>query len=246
MRRAVTNLNATNRLVAVSQLAAQSYRDQGVRRSFEIIPNGVRHPEESHLDVPKEIQALTRGKTVLLTVGFFVPEKRIEYSVKTLARLHANGLKDTVLLIIGKGVLERELRKRIQQENLTDVVRIIGEVAPEDMWGYYSITDVLLHPSTVESFSMVCLEAMSYGKPIVCTSNIGLVEFLQPGRDAVVVPPDDPSALYEAVLRLVRNPSLRRTIGRRAEKTAQNLSWPAQVRKLRRTYEEMLGDVGSR
>ena len=243
MRRAVANMNATDRLIAVSRLAAQSYMDQGVQRGFEIIPNGVRPPErEGRFHLPKEVMAFTRGKLVLLTVGFFVPEKRIGYSIRTLGRLRADGIRNVVLLLIGKGFLEPKLRKMIQEEKLTDAVRIVGEVPPKEMAGYYSITDVLVHPSVVESFSMVCLEAMSYGKPIVCTSAIGLTEFLKSGKNAIVVPPDDFNDLYRAVFKLVQNAPLRRTIGRQAQRVAQHLSWSRQVRKLRRIYE----DAGSK
>jgi glycosyltransferase involved in cell wall biosynthesis len=141
-------------------------------------------------------------------------------------------MTNAVLVIIGKGRLETHLRKNIEHQKLAHAVRIIGEVAPENMAGYYCLADVLVHPSIVESFSMVCLEAMSYGKPIICTSSIGLVEYLQPGRDAVVIPPDDPEALYQAVLGLIRDPPRRYMLGQQAQRTAKNLSWANQVQKI--------------
>ena len=242
VRRAVANMNAADRLIAVSLVSANSYREHGVRRDFEIIPDGT-DPQPSGLHdftVPPDIAAFARGRILLLTVGFFAVEKRIELSIRTLARLHRNGRHDTALVIIGKGPLEAHYRKIIRQEGLADAVRIIGQVLPNNMASYYSVADILVHPSIVESFSMVCLEAMSHGKPIVCTSNIGLTEHLHPGKDAIVVPPDDPEALYEAVLRLVRSPSKRRMLGQQARQTANDLSWSNQVRRIERVYEEIL------
>jgi len=242
MRRAIANINAADCLIAVSRVAAESYREQGVYRDFHIIPNGIEIelPASRHVTVPGDIVAFARGRFVLLTVGFFVAEKRMEQSIRTLARLHRNGIRNTVLVIIGKGPLEAELRRIIKQEKLVDAVRIVGEVAPKDMPSYYSIADVLVHPSVVESFSMVCLEAMSYGKPIICTSNIGLFEFLHPGRDAIVIPPDDPEALYQAVLGLIQDPTRRRMLGQQAWRTATDLSWPNQIRRIEQVYEEVL------
>jgi glycosyltransferase involved in cell wall biosynthesis len=244
VNRAVANINACDRLVAISRIAAESYRSNGVCRVFDIVPNGV-DPEKRGSQYPKlpdDIAAFTRGRFVLLTIGFFVAEKRIEQSITTLARLHQDGIRDAVLIVIGKGRLEARYRSMIEREGLSHAVRIVGEVPPQSMSGYYSVTDVLVHPSVVESFSMVCLEAMSHGKPIVCTSNIGLVEYLHPGRDAIVIPPDDPEALYQAVLGLIQDPSRRRALGEEARATAAHLSWPDQVRKIERLYEQVLSE----
>jgi glycosyltransferase involved in cell wall biosynthesis len=243
VRRAVSNMNATDRLIAVSHLAAKSYQSQGVLRGFEIIPNGITPPAKSgRANPPLDIVAFIKQKFVILTVGFFAVEKRVDFSVKTLARLHRIGMDNAVLIIIGKGRRdeEAELRKLIDQEEVTDFVRIVGEVKPADMTTYYSIADVLLHPSIIESFSMVCLEAMSHGKPIICTSNIGLVEFLHLGKDSIVVPPDDLDAMFQAVLHLIKKPSLRRRIGQQARQTATALSWTNQIRKIERMYEDLL------
>jgi glycosyltransferase involved in cell wall biosynthesis len=242
LQRAVANINACDRLTALSRVSAGSYREHGVYRDFHIIPNGVelQRPDSPQPKLPEAIATFTRGKFVLLTVGFFAAEKRIEQSIRTLARLHQNGITNTVLVIIGKGRLEAWYRRLIEQEKLADAARIVGEVLPQNMSGYYSVADVLVHPSTVESFSMVCLEAMSHGKPVICTSNIGLVEYLCPGRDAVVIPPDDAEALYQAVLGLIQNPSRRRMLGEQGRRTAARLSWADQVRKIERVYEEVL------
>ena len=242
VRRAIADMNAADRLIAVSRISAESYKKQGVRQDFRIIPDGI-SPQISRINrvpISPDISAFVRNRFLLLTVGFFVPEKRIELSIRTVARLHRNGRNDTALIIIGKGPLEGDYRKVIAREGLSDAVRIVGEVPPSNMPGYFSATDVLIHPSIVESFSMVCLEAMSYGKPVVCTSNIGLTEHLTPGRDAMVVPPDDPEALYRAVLELIQRPSLCRILGQRAKRKANDLVWSRQVHKIERVYREVL------
>ena len=240
LHRAVANMNATDRLVALSHVSAESYKNQGVRQEFEMIPYGVNLPSSQQLEIPAQIRAFCREKIVLLSVGFFAAEKRIEQSIGVLARLHEEGFRNTVLILIGKGPLEPEYRKIIERRKLADSVKIIGEVHPEDMPRYYSIADLYLHPSIVESFSMACLEAMSLGKPVICTSTIGLVEYLHPGRDVVAVPPDDTEALYQAALAIIQDPARRRALGQEAQRTAAAMSWPEHVRKIERVYEEVL------
>ena len=243
--RAIDNLNATDQLIAVSNLAAQSYKDHHVIRRFEIIPNGVTLQQRiSRKAIPPEIADFVRGKLVFLTVGFFVAEKRIEMAIKTLGELHRNGMTNAVLLIVGRGPLEGRIRQTIRQENLGDAVRIVGEVPPKNMPAYYSLTDILIHPSVVDSLSMVCLEAMSHAIPVICTSKIGLVQYVHQGQDAVIVPPDDQVSLYRAALQLVRNPSKRRAIGGKARRTASNLSWNKITPRIERVYEKALQASG--
>lgn len=241
LQRAVLNMNVTDRLIAPSRISAESYRQKGVGREFQIIPDGVDPPPpvSERLKISDDVVAFAQGKFVLLTVGFLVHEKRVDLAIRSLGRLHRDGRKNTVLIIVGRGRLEARLREIIEQEKLGDAARMVGEVAPQAMPWYYSMADVLVHPSTVESFSMVCLEAMSYGKAVICTSRIGLTEYLHPGKDAIVVAPDDAIALYRAVLGLIQNPSLVRMLGQQARLTATRLSWANQVREIEQVYEEL-------
>lgn len=242
VQRAVANINAIDRLVAPSRVSAESYQRHGVHRQFSIVPNGVNlvSPEAIPSNVSHDVAAFIQGKSVLLTVGFFVREKRIDQAIRALGRLHRRGMTNVVLIVVGRGRLEKELRETIKGERLDDAVRIVGEVRPESMSTFYLIADVLVHPSVAESYSMVCLEAMSFGKAVVCTSGIGLAEYLRSGVDALVIAPDDEDALSQAILGLLKNPSQRRRLGREARRTAARLSWTRQVAKIERIYEELL------
>jgi glycosyltransferase involved in cell wall biosynthesis len=75
LRRAVVNMNATDRLIAVSRVSAESYQAHGVHRDFEIIPNGIELPPSGawHPNVPEGIMTFARGRFVLLTIGYFSP-----------------------------------------------------------------------------------------------------------------------------------------------------------------------------
>jgi glycosyltransferase involved in cell wall biosynthesis len=235
---ALRNMEDADRLISVSRLAAESYRAKGLRRDdISIIPNGT-----SPLPDPAPSPALRdfiRGKTVLLTVGFFSAEKRTHQSIQALRDLHAAGERDTVLVIVGTGGLRRELETLVSRLGLEQHVRFAGVVAPSDMPSIYAAADILVHPSVVESFSMVCLEAMSYGKPIVCTEGIGILEYIHPGVDSVAVPPDRQDLLSGAVAGLVRNLEERRRIGEAARRTALSMTLEEQVEKTRRILESV-------
>jgi glycosyltransferase involved in cell wall biosynthesis len=235
---ALRNMEEADRLISVSRVAADSYREKGLRRNdFSFIPNGA-SPRPAAEPSPF-LREFTRGKTVLLTAGFFSPEKRIHQSIHALRDLHASGEKDTVLVIVGAGGLRGELESLVGRLGLEQHVHFTGVVDPADMPAIYAAADILVHPSVVESFSMVCLEAMSYGKPVVCTNGIGILEFIHPGVDSISVPPDRQELLSGAVARLVGNPEERRRIGEAARRTALSMTWEIQAEKTRKIFESV-------
>ena len=231
------NLNHFNEFISVSKIAADSYLNNGLEiPKIEIIPNGISY---SYNQKPtNKITSFTKNKTVLLSIGFFAPEKRINQSIKALHHLKLLGYHDIVLLIVGLGKLEINLKKLVNKLNLQDSVLFTGQIFPDKMSSIYSVTNILVHPSIIDSFSMVCLEAMSHGIPIICTKNIGIVEFIRPGIDSIVIDPDNQIQLQDAIINLINDQNLSSSIGRQAKKTTQTLSIDKQIQKLKVIYEQ--------
>ncbi len=235
MERAIASANGADGIVAVSKTALDSYNENGLRNpNVHIIPNGVKNIEP---DGDHKFKEFVRGKTALLSVGFFTKEKRIDQAIRALKHLLDSGETDSVLIIVGKGAQERYLKRFVRNLGLGQNVLFAGEIDPAEMGEVYRAIDILVHPSIVESFSMVCLEAMSFGKPVVCTSNIGLVEYIRPGVDAIVVPPDNQQKLSDAVFELVKSSEYRKKIGEAARKTAEKMGWEIQAEKMIRVIE---------
>jgi glycosyltransferase involved in cell wall biosynthesis len=78
--------------------------------------------------------------------------------------------------------------------------------------------DVFAFPSRLEGSPNAVLEAMATGLPIVATSIGGVVDLLDRGRAGLLVPPDDPAALAEALDQLILDPNLRSDLGSRARR----------------------------
>lgn len=238
MGHVIRNLERADKLIAVSRVAASSYQRSGQLAShFDIIPNGI---EVRTAPAPSPKIKTLPGGLVLLSVGFLTQEKRFEQSVKTLRFLHDHSQKNIQLVLVGKGRQSTSLHRLVDHLGLRPFVTFLGEVPPAEMSEIYAASDILLHPSVVESFSMTCLEAMSFGKPVVCTNVIGLVEHLHPGEDAIVVPPDNQAAFDSAVLGLVRDVVERKHIGDAARRTAAELSWDNVINKVTEIYHELI------
>ena len=101
---------------------------------------------------------------------------------------------------------EEQLRERASRTDLAGSVELAGYVHPT--WPVLQDSDVVLVPSRVEPFGNTAAEALLARRPVVASRVQGLAEVVQDGRTGLLVPPDDPRALADAVLRLATDPSL--------------------------------------
>ena len=227
MRAIMHNLSQCTQLISVSQRALDSYAVHGLTTAnAKIIPNGVDLPKQEH--TLRKMIGINQDDLCLLSVGSFTPEKRFNQSIETLYYLHQHGFPSAHLLLIGKGQEETHLKELSHRLGVFHFVHFCGEVQPHEMSPYYATADMLIHPSIIESFSMVCLEAMAHGLPIICTKNIGLIEFIDTRIEALVIPPDDSDALHAAVAMLAADPKKRAIIGKAARQRAALMTWDKQ------------------
>jgi hypothetical protein len=94
-----------------------------------------------------------------------------------------------------------------------DRVAFHGEVNEARLRGFYRAADVVLAPSRFESFGLVHLESMLYGKPVVGCRVGGMVEVIDDGVTGLLAEPGDPGSLLATIERLLANPELRRKFG---------------------------------
>lgn len=98
--------------------------------------------------------------------------------------------------------------------------------------------DVFVLPSFSEGFSMAILEAMSIGRPVVCTSVGAMQDFFQTGRNGEMIPPGDTKALQDAILRLLDDAAYRRQCGEEnARYVRECFSQPAVAKEYERVFD---------
>ena len=97
----------------------------------------------------------------------------------------------------------------------------VGFVPPGELGPYYERAAVVACPSRREGYGLVTREAMAYGRPVVASSVGGLVDAVEDGVTGLLVPPRDPDALREAIVRLLGDRGLRLQLGAEAREQAR-------------------------
>lgn len=102
--------------------------------------------------------------------------------------------------------------------------------------------DLLVAPSRYESFGLVLLDAFRYGRPVVSSAVGGIPEVVRHGETGLLVPPDDPAALTQALVDLLTDAERRRALGQAAVRDLQTrFTLERMVRETETFYRQLLG-----
>jgi glycosyltransferase involved in cell wall biosynthesis len=99
--------------------------------------------------------------------------------------------------------------------------------------------DVFAVASVYEGLSIALVEAMALGVPAVVTNVGGLVEVVEDGKQGLVVPPQDPRSLADAIVAMLRDDSLRARLGKASKDRAGAFDIRNAVRRIEEVYGEL-------
>ena len=120
-----------------------------------------------------------------------------------------------------------ELERAIARLRLSGRVRLVGSMTQPELFDEYRRASVFCLPCRVadsgdrDGIPNVMVEAMACGVPVVGTDVSGLPELVVSGENGILVPPEDPESVAEALARLYREPDLAGALGDRAEATVR-------------------------
>jgi colanic acid/amylovoran biosynthesis glycosyltransferase len=195
--------------------------------------------------------ATARGEREALHVtmiGWLRWMKGTEYALEAVRRARDRGEAIELEVIGGPpggGGGEASERERalhtIADLDLHDHVRLCGYVDSGEIARRLQATDVLIHPSVSEGLPTVLIEAMACGVPVVATDCGGVTEAVTDGVHGFVVPPRDPDALAEALVRLAGDPQLCADMGAAGrERVREEFTLDRQLDEFERMYRTVL------
>ncbi len=205
-------LRLADRIVCVSRSTADQIIEAGVPAArTEVIVNAV--PDAPPLS-PARRDELDRefalgNAPAIAIVGRLVEQKRHDRFLEA-AGLVLERIPDAVFLVVGDGSLRESLERLTADLGLADHVRFAG--ARQDARDLIARADLLVFSSDWEGLSLVALEALAAGTPVVSTDVQGMREAL--GEDAgIIVPEPSAGALAVAIVSLLAAPSARERMG---------------------------------
>ena len=146
------------------------------------------------------------------------------------------------LVVSGIGPDVEATRERVAALGLGARVDVLGIASYEAAPARYHRGDMFVSPTYMEGFSNTILEAMASGLPIVSCDVVGVVDCLEDDRDALLVPPEAPAALADAVDQLLGDRALRRRLAATALDEARTLySWEARGEQIAGIYRDLAG-----
>jgi len=193
------------------------YKDTAV----VVIPHGVDLPSE------KDIKPISDKSFVCSYLGVPGADKGLIYLIQAWKKLNYN---DALLIIAGNNT-----------EMLLPLVRGYGGGAihlhgwankPSDV---YNNCSCYIQPSMTEGFGLEVLEAMSYGRPVICSSGAGAKDCIRNNVDGLVVERRNVDALCQAIDYYKKNPNKIIEHGANAKEKAKEYTWD----KVKKQYQEL-------
>ncbi len=148
-------------------------------------------------------------------------------------------LEDIELLIIGN--IEKDLKKNIKKYKFNKNIIFKKSVNQSELRKFYIISHVFITCSIEEGLSMVQIQAMSCGLPVICTVNSGGEEIINDNIDGFILPIRDKIKLKEKIIYLYNNRNICTEMGKKAKKKAtEHFSWEIYGQKAISIYQDLL------
>jgi glycosyltransferase involved in cell wall biosynthesis len=209
---------------------------------IRVIPNGVDttsiHREaELTQEEAKSRLGISASQHIVGAVGRLVPQKAPMVFVRAAQQV-ASEIPVTLFLWVGSGPMQAEVEAQARDRRVP--LRLMGH--REDVWPIMRAFDVFVLASQYEGLSFALLEAMALGLPVVVTDVVGAREAVQDEVSGLVVPPNDPTSLAQAILSLLKHPQWARRLAVAGEKrVVTQFSTKQMLDRHRALYLELLG-----
>lgn len=231
-------LRAFDAVVVVSENMVERLQSAGIAKSkIRMIDNGVDLLSLSLVTNNTDPKRLDEGKLMVGTVGRLVPLKGLTYFLQAASEVLLE-FSDVRFVIVGSGPDREKLQRMVCELGIEGSVRFMGHCA--EMSVAYASMDIFVLASIVEAMPMVILEALAAKKPVIATSVGAVPSMIESEKTGLLVPPKDVQALKLAMLRLLRDPSLRKRLANAGQaEVSHNHSRQVMAEKYLHLYQEL-------
>lgn len=246
VRRAVRELHAATRIIAVSESTRRDLIDL-----CGVPPDRVRVVHNGHggefrpLDANQSRARIERelgvGGRFVLHVGTLEPRKNLTNLIAAFAQVRLAGADRHRLVLAGAdGWGSASIHRAAVAHGIAASVRFVGCVAADLLPALYAAADVVVYPSLHEGFGLPVLEAMACGTPVVAANRAAIPEVA--GDAALLVDPENPEEIAAAINRCLQDRGLAADLTRRGMERAAAFTWERAAAGTMAVYREILGE----
>jgi 1,2-diacylglycerol 3-alpha-glucosyltransferase len=160
--------------------------------------------------------------TTIIHAGRLSEERHPEVLIKALPIIKKS-VPDALLAFAGKGKFEGALRALAESLKVQDSVKFLGFLDKPTLCEAYNASEVFAITSTDDTQSLVMMQAMASGLPVIGVNARGLPEYIN-ANNGFIVEPNDENAVAEKAIYLLKDPEAARTLGAGARKYAEQFS----------------------
>lgn len=180
-----------------------------------------------------------RTAPLFLSVGRLEANKGFDAMVAALAKAAGRLPKSWMWLLVGHGPERSKIRDAIRAAGLEPHCLLTGRVDEDRLHSLYSIADWFVHPTLYEGSSLVTLEAMAHGLPVLASRTGGLPDKVAHGVSGFLVPPGNAGALAEALVAASQTDG--KTLGAAGRQRCEStFSWTAVAPRYISLYERLV------
>ncbi|HUB58879.1 MAG TPA: glycosyltransferase [Candidatus Micrarchaeia archaeon] len=212
----------------------------GVTYLQEVI--GMSHPKLLHhpYEVPDPSVLSSAAATVelefvrrpaFLSIGSLIARKGWSSLIEAASLLVKRGLESFSIIFVGDGEQAEEMKALVTSRGLERFVHLAGKIAYQNLGSYYRAADVFVFPTHEDTWGLVLLEAMAFGKPVLCSTRAGSRELVSHAENGFVFDSEKPAELADYMAQFILDPSLVTRFGARAAEAIAPFT-PARAAKV--------------
>lgn len=213
------------------------------KEKVAIIPFGITIKEI------KEENKIKKEKIKILFAGRLIERKGVHILLESFAKVNKI-FPEIELVIAGDGPLREKLKNLAKELGIENKVIFKGHLKSNELEKEYKEASVFVLPSIhdikgdTETLGVVLIEAMEYGVPVIATNVGGIPDIVKDGYNGLLVPEKDPEALAQAIIKLIKDESLREKFVKNAkEYIKEKFGWNNIIEKLIKIYIDLTNVV---